>query len=272
MKEGLVSVIMPAFNSASFIAEAIESVLLQSYNNIELIIINDGSTDTTKEIILSFSDSRIVYLEQENMGVSMARNQGLKGMKGEYFCFLDSDDVMPTNSISSRLEVFTKHNDAVFVGGAQHVFKHKVSNILKIQEPTFEGVPTEAIAMLDPSCFINCGTWLIRRSDNELRYFPQGWTHLEDACFFLRISHWGMHYSTASPAQLYRKHEGSAMWNLEGLADGYLRYIKIALPHLSISKGLVFKLKVIKIMSLSFLSMRQFRQIIKWNLRYIIAK
>lgn len=83
---------MPAYNLEPYISEAIQSVLTQTYKNFELIIINDGSTDHTQDVINKFSDSRIKAIRQDNMGVSVARNVGIAHAAGEYICFLDGDD------------------------------------------------------------------------------------------------------------------------------------------------------------------------------------
>ena len=84
---------MPAYNAEAYIKDAIQSVLDQSYAHLELIITNDGSRDGTLSIIHSFSDERIVLIDQENQGVSAARNAALKRMSGELFCFLDADNI-----------------------------------------------------------------------------------------------------------------------------------------------------------------------------------
>ena len=86
------SIIIPTYNRASFIGSAIESVLEQAYENWELIIVDDGSTDNTKEVISQYLDSRIQYHYQENQERSAARNKGIHLASGEWICFLDSDD------------------------------------------------------------------------------------------------------------------------------------------------------------------------------------
>jgi glycosyltransferase involved in cell wall biosynthesis len=88
----LVSVIIPAYNSSAYIADAIRSVLAQDYDNKEIIVIDDGSTDSTPEILKSFGDKTTV-LTQANAGPGAARNRGLKHAAGTYIAFLDSDDV-----------------------------------------------------------------------------------------------------------------------------------------------------------------------------------
>lgn len=90
----LVSVVMPTYNHARFIGEAIESVLNQTYDNFELIIIDNYSTDNTAEIVASYHDNRIKYLKFRNHGIIAAsRNHGIKNSNGKYIAFLDSDDI-----------------------------------------------------------------------------------------------------------------------------------------------------------------------------------
>ena len=87
-----ISIILPVFNGEKFIEKAIESVLNQSLNDFELIIVNDGSTDSTLDIITSFDDERIKVIDQNNKGPGQARNNGLEIASGEYVMFLDADD------------------------------------------------------------------------------------------------------------------------------------------------------------------------------------
>ena len=92
------SIILPTFNRAHMIHEAIKSVLNQTYKNWELIVVDDGSTDNTKEVVEEFVkiDKRIKYIFQENKERSAARNNGIKNAKGDWICFLDSDDIYHT--------------------------------------------------------------------------------------------------------------------------------------------------------------------------------
>ncbi|GAJ17799.1 unnamed protein product, partial [marine sediment metagenome] len=111
----LVSVVMPAYNGVDYITEAIESVLIQNYRNFELVIINDGSTDNTEEVVLSFEDERIRYFRQENRGLAATHNVGIKQSKGEFIIKLDCDDMMTPDFIAKHLQEFKKHPDADLV-------------------------------------------------------------------------------------------------------------------------------------------------------------
>lgn len=116
----LISVIMPAYNVQKFIYESIQSVINQSYKNWELIIIDDGSTDKTSEIINEFqkTNKEIKYIYQSNRGQAVARNTGILNAKGEWIAFLDSDDVWLQNKLENQLShVNDLDADVYFSGG-----------------------------------------------------------------------------------------------------------------------------------------------------------
>ena len=109
------SIIIPTFNRKSFLRVAIDSVLAQTYENFELIIVNDGSTDSTKDMIKTYSDPRIVYVYQENQGVSSARNTGLSKATGNFIAFLDSDDKWVKEKLAKSVEYIGKYpNISIF--------------------------------------------------------------------------------------------------------------------------------------------------------------
>jgi glycosyltransferase involved in cell wall biosynthesis len=105
---GLVSVMMPAYNAEAYIAEAIDSVLRQSYRNWELLVVNDGSTDRTADIVAGYSDRRVKLFHQPNSGEAAARNEALSHVRGEYVAFLDSDDIF----LTEHLELTVGHLQA----------------------------------------------------------------------------------------------------------------------------------------------------------------
>jgi len=137
-----VSVVIPAYNRAHYICEAIRSVLCQTFMDFELIIVDDGSTDNTREIVNSFQEPRIKYIYQENCGVAAARNTGIAASSGEYISFLDSDDSFFENALEKEVLVLDKHPEVAFCycqryvidgNGRMFVVKtsQKVSNILE---------------------------------------------------------------------------------------------------------------------------------------------
>ena len=111
MKNELVSIIMPTYNCAKFINETIKSVLNQTYENWELVIVDDCSNDNTEEVVASFNDKRIKYNRLEkNSGAAVARTTAMKMATGNYMAFLDSDDLWKDNKLEKQLEFMKKNN------------------------------------------------------------------------------------------------------------------------------------------------------------------
>lgn len=114
MVNGLVSIIMPSWNTGKFIAESIRSVLNQTYTQWELLIVDDCSTDNTDEIVKCFQDSRIKYIKnKENCGAALTRNRALREAKGEWIAFLDSDDLWMPEKLE-KMVGFMKKNHYTF--------------------------------------------------------------------------------------------------------------------------------------------------------------
>lgn len=113
----IVSVIIPTYNRADSVPEAIDSVLRQSFQDLEVIVVDDGSSDDTERALGSFGDSRLRYLRQENSGVSVARNRGILAAKAKHIAFLDSDDVCMPNRLSLQLSSLRQTPDAGLVYG-----------------------------------------------------------------------------------------------------------------------------------------------------------
>lgn len=105
-----VSIIIPAYNVENYIERALKSCVEQSYPDIEVVVVNDGSTDKTAEIINGFSDIRVVKLTQDNQGVSAARNFGLQTATGEFCIFLDGDDWLETDAVKCLIEAYQSEN------------------------------------------------------------------------------------------------------------------------------------------------------------------
>lgn len=110
-----ISIIIPVYNSSMHLRECIQSVVDQNYDNLEIIIVDDGSTDCSMDIAREFVDERIRIISQENKGVSTARNVGISESTGEYLCFVDSDDVLEREFVSDLYDCLSSSGcDAVF--------------------------------------------------------------------------------------------------------------------------------------------------------------
>lgn len=114
----LISIVMPAFNTAAYIRQAIESVVAQTYPHWELLIVDDGSTDSTADVVATFSDPRLRFFQLEHVGYpSRVRNYALRQARGEYFAFLDSDDAYMPDALASLLTHLQKTPNCIAVHG-----------------------------------------------------------------------------------------------------------------------------------------------------------
>jgi glycosyltransferase involved in cell wall biosynthesis len=116
----LVSVVIPCFNHACFLSKAIESVLMQTYKPIEIVVVDDGSADHTKEVAGQYQEVKYIY--QENKGLSAARNTGARNSTGEFVLFLDADDWLYPKGIEINVKHLLQHKEAAFVSGTFDAF------------------------------------------------------------------------------------------------------------------------------------------------------
>ncbi len=221
----MISVIMPAYNAERHIVEAITSVLHQDHQEFELIVVDNNSHDGTVRLIEAFSDPRIQLLHQPVQGVSAARNMGLARMRGDFFCFLDADDVLPPHSLSARHALLLADPQLHFADGTVELTDVTMQHVLRTWKPTFTGVPYGPLLDLSPSCFVGL-TWMIRRIQGHAYTFDTRMTHAEDLCFLLSMARNGRYGYTNEVVLRYRRGHHSAMQNLAGLHDGYRGVIR----------------------------------------------
>ena len=202
----LVSVIITTYNRADLIVEAVQSVLTQTHQNFELIIVDDGSTDNTKDVVEGFADPRIEYIYMANWGgPARPRNIGIKRAKGEYLAFLDADDYWKEN----KLEVQLKHfNSPDIVGvGAQAI---KIGDLTFHREKRVAGD-----LILDFNGLLQCGTAalssLVVRNTGFLFDEDEAFKFVEDFDFQLAMTlKAGKQIKIlAKPLIYYRIHQGN---------------------------------------------------------------
>lgn len=216
----MISVIMPAYNAERYIASAIASVLAQDHADLELLVVDNNSTDGTVALVQSFSDPRIRLLRQHVQGVSAARNKALEEMRGDFFCFLDADDDLPAQSLSARYAEFISDPVVHFVDGTVCRMDASMERIQEVWRPTFTGIPYGQLLQLSPSCFVG-STWMIRRVPGRTYRFDEQLTHAEDLLFFLGLARDGVYAYTPTTILRYRRGHGSAMSDLRGVHNGY---------------------------------------------------
>ena len=131
-----VSVIIPNYNYAQYVSQAINSVLNQTYSNIEIVVVNNGSTDNSLDILKGFGD-RICLVNQKNLGQSGARKSGLARATGDFIAFLDADDKWESKKIEKQLLLFTSNTELVYCGIGR--FSENNQNQISIHLPRFKG-------------------------------------------------------------------------------------------------------------------------------------
>ena len=138
MKNPKVSVIMPAYNAAALIAKSIDSVLKQTFSDLELVVADDGSTDNTSEVVKAIKDPRVKYVKKENGGAASARNFGIKNSSGQYIAYCDSDDLFSANHVKLLADYLDGHETkpvgcdkilSLVVGDIHHGFRLRIENL-----------------------------------------------------------------------------------------------------------------------------------------------
>lgn len=193
----LVSVIIPAYNIEKYISQTIESVIRQTYKNIEIIIVNDGSTDNTPKIIQEYSqkDKRVKVINQSNKGLSAARNSGLKIAKGEYLCIIDADDIMMPEKIESQF-IFLEDNPlGDFTYSKVRYFINNTSDIYVRDLSTPNGTTSVYKKLLQSGNFISPNSVFFRRSVfDEFGGFDEKLRSSEDFDYWLYLSKRGVNF------------------------------------------------------------------------------
>jgi glycosyltransferase involved in cell wall biosynthesis len=163
-KTPLVSVVIPVYNGADFLGAAIDSVLGQTYSNIEILVVNDGSTDggMTREVANSY-EGRIRYFEKENGGISTALNLGIKEMKGDYFSWLSHDDLFTSTKIEKQI-LFLEEKTEISLIYADYLFIDKNGNQLPERKDIYSKAGKNFIFQLLTYFPINGITTLIHKN------------------------------------------------------------------------------------------------------------
>lgn len=180
----LISVIMPVYNAEKYLKEAIESILSQTYKNFEFIVINDGSTDRSLDIIKKYKkkDNRIKIISRENKGIVKSLNEGLNIAIGEYIARMDADDISILNRFELQLNAFKKINKLAVCGGwAKLIGEEKgkltpVVNDRRIKDYLNIGSP-----LIHPSV-------MIKRSEIKETFYKNKFNGTEDYAFWIELS------------------------------------------------------------------------------------
>lgn len=196
----MVSIIVPVYNGAKFIKEAIDSAISQGIDNMEIIVVDDGSTDSTREVVNSIAHPSIKYIYQQNKGPASARNTGLKEARYEFITFLDSDDLWPEDKLKRQIDLLSASPQLKVVGGLINYFYMPGSEYrkkdLSIDQPVFN---------------VQLGGLMIRKEVIEIvGGFNESLIYGEDQDWLMRIREKNLRIQIVDEVVLhYRIHEGN---------------------------------------------------------------
>jgi glycosyltransferase involved in cell wall biosynthesis len=211
LESDLVSVIIPCYNYARYLGQAIESVLAQSYSHFEIIVIDDGSRDSTAEVTTRYPEVRYVW--QENQGLSAARNTGLRQSRGSYLIFLDADDLLLPDALEIGLNCLKERPDCAFVSGHSRSIREDGS-LLK-EYPQYPIGDNHYLALLQGNYIGVPATVIYRRAALEtIGGFDTSLPVCEDYDLYLRLAQKFPLYRHAQVVAEYRRHGANMSGNI----------------------------------------------------------
>ena len=188
-KNPAVSVIIPTYNRAHLVGRAIQSVLNQTYQDFEIIVVDDGSIDNTEEIVNSFDDKRIRYIKhKKNKGAAATRNTGIKNARGEYIAFQDSDDEWLSEKLDEQIKIFKNesNNPGAVYCGVTYIDK-KGNSINKKWYPKKKGNIYEDL--LYKNCVGGCSNVIVKKECfNQVGLFDENFLLCQDIDMWIRIA------------------------------------------------------------------------------------
>jgi glycosyltransferase involved in cell wall biosynthesis len=225
-ESALISVIMPVFNGERYVVEAIESVLVQKYRHIEIIAVNDGSTDRTEEVIRACADVR--YLYQHRQGASSARNSGIKYSSGEFLAFLDADDLWTKDKLEVQMALFRADPglDMAF-GHAEQFYSPELEESLRDRIHFAAGSLPGYVP----------GTMLVRRAAfMSVGFFDAGFRIGEFIDWYMRAVDHGLSSCLAPEVILRRRiHDANTGIKERDARKDYLRVLRASLDRRRVS-------------------------------------
>lgn len=174
-----VTVLMPVYNGEKFLRESIDSILNQTFSNFEFVIVNDGSTDNTVDIINSYRDARIKLINQKNGGVSNALNTGLKHATGKYIARMDADDISHPERIEKQYKFIQNNPEYVIVGSDANYITEEKEFIFKYTSPAYNH--QEIVQLIPTYCtFIHTSVLVKRDTILEVGGYSEDAVAFED--------------------------------------------------------------------------------------------
>ncbi len=234
---------MPAFNAARFIGEALESVLAQTWSNLELIVVDDGSDDETATIVRSFG-GRVRYIYQENAQQAAARNNGILRSSGEVLAFIDADDVWLPNKLEKQLRLLQSNPALGMISCSMREIDPR-GNVIRDRPANIRGNVLAGILLGEGDAGICGSTPMIpRKALDAVGLFDVALPPCEDTDMFWRIaSRYPVDY-VDEPLVLYRIHRGNSHANLRQMRQAWEKlYLKALRDPLVRKLGWQFRLR-----------------------------
>lgn len=208
-----VSVVIPTYNRGAFIRDAVDSVLAQSYRNLEVIVVDDGSTDNTAAILAAIDDPRLHYIRQENQGRSHARNVALRLAVGDYIAFLDSDDIYLPGKLRLQVDYLDANPDIVMVYTSANCIDESGRPLGKTYEATVSGDIYAEVAFFLPVTVILPTVMLRREVLAATGLFDEQMERFEDTDMWRRIARRYPVRALAEPTCKVRTHTDNSLKN-----------------------------------------------------------
>jgi glycosyltransferase involved in cell wall biosynthesis len=218
-----VSVIIPTYNSAAYLVEAIDSVLAQTYSDVEILVIDDGSTDDTPQVIKRYGD-RVRYLRQANSGVSVARNRGISESLGRYVAFLDADDTWLPQKLERQMEALAESKSARASNTAYFMTRSDLTPIEVRRNPS-EGSVLADLLLRGTIVFIS--TVVCERSVLDLTGgFDPALSQCADWDMWIRVAAHTDFLGVGEPLVNYRQHDSNMSRNAPLLERDSVRVLE----------------------------------------------
>ncbi|MCQ2607428.1 MAG: glycosyltransferase [Bacteroidales bacterium] len=207
MKMPLLTVLMPVYNGEDFLRESIESILNQTYTDFLFLIINDGSTDNSENIILSYHDERIIYVKNEqNLKLIRTLNKGISLVRTKYVARMDADDVSLPERLEKQVRYMEANPEIGVLGAWCQSFGEGYNHIVKYQaeHESIRYKQLYQIQLVHPTCIMRMD---VLRSQSVV--YDNNYTHAEDYELFTRLSHVTKLANLQEVLHLYRKHSNA---------------------------------------------------------------
>ena len=216
----MISIIIPLYNKEQTIRQSIESVLSQSFRNIELIVVDDGSTDKSVSVAESIDDSRLKLIKQENAGPSAARNTGLRCARGEWVVFLDADDELCDDALIVMHDKCNIYPDADIIDFNKYIRK---DGKLTLQKHQIEGpVKNPLRAWYYRKISPGCGHSIFKTSFAQAHPYNEQFRRFEDADLLLRMLPAAKVYSSTFPTEIHDMDSIAASHPRKDIKEDYI--------------------------------------------------